>query len=633
MEDLIKIISEHLEKYFHQKGMYFLERNTNFFLLLIVFIIIPLTIWLAKKIYKLIVALATNLDPYYTYDEVRKATKYYVKTKFQNLDPANENDLSINQGIVASEKLITFFLKKGLKNKHESKFFFVLADSGMGKTTFLINLYLKYKRSFRINKNSIKILPLGKHNVDIDIKDITSKIDTILLLDAYDEDPKATHNHKNRLAEIVNLTSDFKKVIITSRTQFFSSITDEPYETGLIKFGVDKGLHKFYKVYISAFSEKDIKKYLSQRYSFWQIRRKRNAKKIVLQCPNLMVRPMLLAYIDDLVNHQKFFNYTFQIYEVLIQKWIEREANRFSFQKKDKFKKDLYNFSLSIALFLYNNRKIRGELFINANEIEQFGIENDININELDLKSRSLLNRNSQGQYKFSHKSILEYFVSLKVYSDLSFKLSFDFESMPQSYKFYIEMCEDNMAAHAIHLNKNVPFSDTVFLNFLDKYGSTYDNLYIKRVKSVTILNASEIDEQFFSGSSQIKHVNLLLTDYTEINKILLIPNLQSIFLLNEDIKPSYWHAKELSSNYDYLDKYFGDFKKLIKKIEPNIDKRILNKDPNIGSFRSTTVESMVHPSESNFTELSDLYYLIIMDLKKSIRKINPNLSFGSYMT
>lgn len=40
-----------------------------------------------------------------------------------------------------------------------------------------------------------------------------------------------------------------------------------------------------------------------------------------------MARPLLLSYIDDIVNEHEEYEYAYQIYKTLIGKWIDREVH------------------------------------------------------------------------------------------------------------------------------------------------------------------------------------------------------------------------------------------------------------------------------------------------------------------
>ncbi|MEL6634760.1 MAG: hypothetical protein AAFQ83_25070, partial [Bacteroidota bacterium] len=110
--------------------------------------------------------LAKDLHPFFTRYEVEQATRYYVPTRYQNVPPSNDDEPGRNYISAARQPLIPLFLNKAFKNDaDDNKFYLVLADSGMGKTTFMINLYLSYKykrtRFWQSPKHDIKLFPMG----------------------------------------------------------------------------------------------------------------------------------------------------------------------------------------------------------------------------------------------------------------------------------------------------------------------------------------------------------------------------------------------------------------------------------------------------------------------------------------
>ena len=178
----------------------------------------------------------------------------------------------------------------------------------MGKTTLLINLYRRYKRRYCLNANRpIHLLPLSHKSVMEKIAEIENRKNTVLLLDAFDEDPKAVKDHEARIVEIAEATEEFHKVIITCRTHFFSKDTEEPNQTNIMRYGGDKGYHEFEKLYLSPFSEKEIRRYLGRKYG-WRWKKRKAANRVVNLTPNLMARPMLLAYMDGLISHKEPLN-------------------------------------------------------------------------------------------------------------------------------------------------------------------------------------------------------------------------------------------------------------------------------------------------------------------------------------
>ncbi len=285
----------------------------------------------------------------------------------------------------------------------------------------------------------------------------SEKENCILLLDAFDEDNEAVSNYKKRLDEVLDLVWEFREIVITCRTQFFPSSKSEPTETGKFKFGPEPGQFHFQKIYISVFSEDDIKRYLRKRFKstlFSNSSRYSKALEIVLKSPNLMMRPMLLSKIDDLITANAEIKHGFQIYATLIDQWLVRESNKAGIVQKygTSYKQSLYDFSKALARDLYLNRKKRnnklsldkGEIIDNPNGLQLKDIDgNQIGIDKDDQGSRSLLNRNAVGEYKFSHKSILEYFLAIEVIENERFREKFYFTpDLDTSKKFFLEMLQ-----------------------------------------------------------------------------------------------------------------------------------------------------------------------------------------------
>jgi len=77
------------------------------------------------------------------------------------------------------------------------------------------------------------LVPLGQGNAIEQIKAISNHRNTILLLDAFDEDTRAIEDAMSRMDEIMESASDFKAVVMTCRTQFFPTEDAVPRETGV----------------------------------------------------------------------------------------------------------------------------------------------------------------------------------------------------------------------------------------------------------------------------------------------------------------------------------------------------------------------------------------------------------------
>ncbi len=395
----------------------------------------------------------TDLYPFYNNRILKDVRKTYIRTKCQNLDPSVDINYKSSFAFAVKEDLLDFFLTKIFKIKNiENKFYLILADSGMGKSTFMFNLFYKFNslRNILFSKTKIKLLPLGeKYQTIIEtINSIDDKKNTILLLDALDEAPMFITNEEinTKFNELIELVKDFKIVIITCRTHFFSKEKDEPFELKIKRFNTNgNGFHLIKKLYISPFDDTDIKKYINKTFNFFEQKKKEKANKIISNANDLFIRPMLLSYIKDLVIEKRDLHSNFDIYESLINTWVEREANKYPINEKEIFKFKLYKFSYEIATYIYNNYTETG-LFVKLDIATELAKSNDIELSSLEIKSRTLLNRNSEGSYKFSHKSIYEFFIAYLSFISRDFNknhiytLKYNLGNIDQAKKFLEEL-------------------------------------------------------------------------------------------------------------------------------------------------------------------------------------------------
>ena len=91
-----------------------------------------------------------SLQSYWEKPDIQKARLHFIDTQMQNIAPNKEEaEPGDSRPYVAKEKLIPFFLNHVFdNNKRSDKYHLVLAGSGMGKTTFMLNLYMSYHSFF-----------------------------------------------------------------------------------------------------------------------------------------------------------------------------------------------------------------------------------------------------------------------------------------------------------------------------------------------------------------------------------------------------------------------------------------------------------------------------------------------------
>ena len=113
----------------------------------------------------------------------------------------------------------------------------LLADSGTGKTSFVLNYYSHNARRPKRKRHNLALVPLGSNDADELIQNSVAPEDTVIFLDALDEDVKAIEDHHGRIIELMEMCRNFKRVIVTCRTQFFPKDEEIPVETGIARLG------------------------------------------------------------------------------------------------------------------------------------------------------------------------------------------------------------------------------------------------------------------------------------------------------------------------------------------------------------------------------------------------------------
>ena len=342
----------------------------------------------------------------YDREEIRRATTYYIHPDCQSVDPGGGEDF---RRVVSARESLFGAVDRLLQNPGQYKFVILLADSGMGKTSFLLNYYAYHWRSRRRKRFQLALIPLNQPDSDKRIEKIPEeqRNETVLCLDALDEDRQAIQDHRQRLGALVSLAQGFRTVIITCRTQFFPKEEEIPTETGILRAGPvalnEAGVYYFHKLYLAPFTDAQVEKYLERRFQIWRHRERRAARAIVDKIPDLVARPMLLAHVPDLVNVKNRIDYSYQIYEEMVARWLEREKA---------FVQDsgaLRDFSERLAVDLVVNRSSRQMERIPEAELKPLADEYGIHLEAWQLRGRSLLNRDAVGNYKFAHRSIMEY--------------------------------------------------------------------------------------------------------------------------------------------------------------------------------------------------------------------------------
>ena len=347
--------------------------------------------------------------------------RYYVEPRVQHHNPADLDEDQVGArshlSTPALEAIDGFlggdFILGGGKNQ-----MFMLSDAGMGKTSFLMMLKLWHLTSFWPRGYECVLLKLGNDTLDT-IDKIDGQAKTMLLLDALDEDPTAWADIKARLVALLQATENFRRVLISCRTQFFPEGGVDPFsQSGRVEVGG----YVCPMYFLSPFDDGQVDAFLHKRFpdplhSFISGRihpSRRQAEPIVKAMSSLRFRPLLLTHIEDLLDGDLDWN-KYSIYHALVSNWLLREERKLAkqgFARAPK-KEDLWEVCAAVAVEMQQaSTRTLSETALNDRVSDFPALKH---LEHFEFGGRSLLNRTSDGSYRFAHYSIQEFLVAYQI--------------------------------------------------------------------------------------------------------------------------------------------------------------------------------------------------------------------------
>ena len=474
----------------------------------------------------------------------KRAQHYYIPARCQSIGPHHYPDILDSIRSAPTENMIDKYVNDIFVTENVgSPLYCVLGGSGMGKTSFLINVLKAYvkKRSISNMPYDIELINLSNETYEKKIQAIKEPKTTILLLDALDENPRAISEYDKFIASLETQIEPFRIVVVTSRTQFFPDEEHELKQSKILNNSSAKGFYAYTRHYVSPFSDKEVEVYLRKRYGI-NLNKRKAAKKIVNQCTSFTHRPLLLSYIDDLLSDKRKYETTLDVYEALIEKWLERDTSRTNDPQKTK--DNLLILLQKAAVKMYDNFPTAG-YYLDKTAIDE--LLSNLGLPSLDsiFKGRSLLNRDALGSWKFSHKSFLEYFLAKECFENENFKI--DFVGLDVSLALFQDYCrrelDKNLALGKTHLIRSHNMA-TEFDTLIVDTGSLFNIRYIEPFDSISTLevDAKMIDRVEASIPRTKLHyvkVNNYLSRIS-LNCILKYPQIKYIAVTGQECSRSF---------------------------------------------------------------------------------------------
>lgn len=318
-------------------------------------------------------------------EDIAHAIKHYIEPDCLHTDTRGGADSLLLAAIrrKAFETIDEFLEKEGDRR------LLVLADAGMGKTALCLNFFLREQRKKAAARKSIAVVPLGRADALEQIKAIDRKTETVLFLDALDEDTQAIRDCGTRLNTLMEATTDFKAVTLTCRDQFFLDDVSVPKE--------------FRTLYLLPFSASQIEHYLRLQFAWFKKTKRKDARTLIRIIPEIGSRPTLLALLPDLLKKSRQITELFNVYALMVSAWLEREREWITPQT-------LAEFSKNLAVDVHARRALRQAEQVNLNGLRQIAKDHQGTIDGAHLTARSLLKRDSEGNLNFAHPTVMEFF-------------------------------------------------------------------------------------------------------------------------------------------------------------------------------------------------------------------------------
>ena len=361
--------------------------------------------------------------------------KYYV----------NINALDSKGSIVSIDNV---FLENWLNSEQDNELL-ILGDFGSGKSSLCLKYTYELAKKYLEDKqnNFIPIfVPLADIDLesnflknvisyllnayDIKIKNLSQR--SVFILDGFDE-IATSHWEKDSitvLEKIMTLSAISEKILLTGRTHFFKQQLDideiftKSGDTLLMKYV--KKERNFSIYYIQDFDEHKILEYLKKRTSNWQ--HVFEKIKSIYDLEDLAKRPLLLDMIVETIDRfieKKEVNLK-DIYKEYTDIWIKYDYRKHGDMrlKLSPHDKSYVMEELALLMFLndgqfIHNSFLKGHLEKMYNE-KKFEKKLQLDQIDNDIRTCSFLNRDVRGNYKFIHKSFLEFFVAQKAVSEIN---------------------------------------------------------------------------------------------------------------------------------------------------------------------------------------------------------------------
>lgn len=301
-------------------------------------------------------------------------------------------------------------LDKFLTSNSGSRCLLVLGEPGFGRTSLLINSFLRHRARGAPGNLPIFVVGLGHPNMAEQLREITDEQRSrgTLFLDDLETVSAITSDPTERWSKVLELGAGFKRVIVTARTDRFSNLEELPNvlfdrlldpTEGEVETPNPQPVRV---VTLLPLSDRHIGRYIRQKYPFWKVGRRRAMRRLVERVPKVGKCPLLLSCSDDLLASQQPILRTADALEAMVTAWLARESASHDPEL-------LLAWARRLALLSYrSSAQYRGP-WVSKGEAEAIGRELGLYVGDPVPGRRSLLTRTKSGDFCFINSTVMEY--------------------------------------------------------------------------------------------------------------------------------------------------------------------------------------------------------------------------------
>jgi hypothetical protein len=159
---------------------------------------------------------------------------------------------------------------------------------------------------------------------------------------------------------------------------------------------------KFQILHLFPFTAAQIDQYLHLQFPWHQRSKRKKAADLTRRIPEIGEHRMLLALLPDLLKKRRKITELFELYAFMVNRWAERESKWIAPKKSLALAKLL-------AVEIYTNPRQTQLERVSPNELRELAQKIEADIDGVEFTPRSLLRRDSEGNLKFSHRSVMEF--------------------------------------------------------------------------------------------------------------------------------------------------------------------------------------------------------------------------------